>query len=120
VLLKKKPPLSDIGPERKLIIIGCTGLKMLLEHLDLIDCFNIPLHVPNIKLDTEVSCVLNRYKAKPDEVKAIASDYQAIHGNSSGIPIRKLLLTMKLAKEQSGSGHLTYESFCDSYKRITE
>ena len=75
VLLKKKPPLSEIGPERKLIIIGCTGLKMLLEHLDLIDCFNIPLKVPNIKTDAELSCVLNRYQAKPEEVNAIARDY---------------------------------------------
>ena len=72
VLLKKKPPLSDLGHECKLIILGCTALKDVLETLEVVDCFNINLRVPNVQLDSEVDPILKKYGTTEDQAQAIA------------------------------------------------
>ena len=44
VLLKKKPPNDN----RKLLIIGTTSMKDTLKDLEVVNCFNTTLHVPNV------------------------------------------------------------------------
>lgn len=55
VLVKKKPP----NPERKLMIIGTTSMKSILQEMELVDCFNVCQHVPTVRLANEVTAVLS-------------------------------------------------------------
>lgn len=54
VLVKKTPPNLD----RKLMIIGTTSMKNIMQDMALVDCFNVCLKVPNIFEKEEVSSVL--------------------------------------------------------------
>lgn len=57
VLIKKKPPNSD----RKLMIIGTTSMKDILKEMEVVDCFNVCMNVPSLKLKNEISSVFSKY-----------------------------------------------------------
>jgi len=46
VLIKKRPPNAN----RKLMIIGTTSMKNILQELEVVDCFNVCLNMPSLKL----------------------------------------------------------------------
>ena len=58
VLIKKTPPT----PGRKLMIIGTTSLKSILQEMDVVDCFNVSCSVPSLYQDSEIQSVLSNYK----------------------------------------------------------
>ncbi len=55
VLIKKKPP----NPDRKLMVIGTTSMKSILQEMELVDCFNVCQTVPSVRLRNEISAVLS-------------------------------------------------------------
>ena len=58
VLVKKAPPTAN----RKLMIIGTTSMKGVLQEMDLVDCFNVCQSVPMIHYSNEVSAIANNFK----------------------------------------------------------
>ena len=50
VLIKKTPP--KLG--RKLMIIGTTSMKDIMSEMDLADCFNVCLNVPQVSTSEEI------------------------------------------------------------------
>lgn len=64
VLIKKKPP----NPQRKLMIIGTTSLKGILQEMEVVDCFNVCMNVPSLKLKNEFSSVLSHFKGTSQEI----------------------------------------------------
>lgn len=108
VLLKKKPPNEN----RKLLIIGTTSMKDILKDLEVINCFNTTLHVPNIVLSTELTTILSNFNCPSTELQAIAVEFDQKY-STFGIPIKTLLLAVELAIERSGNGELKKAHFMD-------
>ena len=54
VLIKKKPPKIN----RKLMIVGTTSQKSILQEMDLVDCFNVCLNMPSIHEKEEMQVLL--------------------------------------------------------------
>jgi len=67
-----------------------------------VDCFNINLRVPNVIYEREVSSVLSNFNAQAQEIQAIAKDFTTMTGGH-GVPMKQLLLTVKLAIESGGT-----------------
>ena len=57
VLVKKCPPTID----RKLMIIGTTSQKAIMQEMDLVSCFNVCLNVPYLTLESEVIAILSQF-----------------------------------------------------------
>ncbi len=107
VLIKKKPQSVD----RKLMIIGTTSMKSVLQEMELVDCFNVCQHVPSVRLKQEITSVFSHYKASSEEIRKIAQqlttgedggDAGTIRGG--GIPIKNLILSIELAIQNSSKG----------------
>lgn len=67
-LVKKQPP----NPDRKLMIIGTTSQRYVLEQLEIVSCFNVVREVGTIKQGDEVVSVMNNFQVSSDEVHQIA------------------------------------------------
>ena len=99
VLIKKKPQNVD----RKLMIIGTTSMKSVLQEMELVDCFNVCQHVPSVRLKQEITSVLSHYKATSEETRKIAEALTKSEDGESGIvrgggiPIKNLILSIELA-----------------------
>jgi vesicle-fusing ATPase len=94
VLLKKKPPNED----RKLLVIGTTSMKEVLKELEVVNCFNTTLHVPNIMQSNELTAVLSVFNCPSTELQAIAAEFDQKY-TTFGIPVKTLMLAIDLAKE---------------------
>eukprot|EP00352_Strombidinopsis_acuminata_P009253 CAMPEP_0176376636 /NCGR_PEP_ID=MMETSP0126-20121128/28342_1 /TAXON_ID=141414 ORGANISM="Strombidinopsis acuminatum, Strain SPMC142" /NCGR_SAMPLE_ID=MMETSP0126 /ASSEMBLY_ACC=CAM_ASM_000229 /LENGTH=180 /DNA_ID=CAMNT_0017738183 /DNA_START=1668 /DNA_END=2210 /DNA_ORIENTATION=- len=91
VLIKKKPPNKD----NKLMIIGCTSLKHILEDLEVVDCFNVCLKIPSVYSNSEATGVLSNYKGSSQEISRIGASFSS--KDLEGIPIKHLILAIELA-----------------------
>ena len=67
VLIKKKPP----NPDRKIMIIGTTSMKSILQEMEVVDVFNVSLNVPSLKTKHEIAAVLSNFKSSSQEVGKI-------------------------------------------------
>jgi hypothetical protein len=56
------------------MIIGTTSMKSILQDMELVDCFNVCQHVPNVRLKNEITAVLSQYKGSSEEIRKISSD----------------------------------------------
>ncbi len=95
VLIKKKPP----NPDRKVMIIGTTSMKSILQEMEVVDCFNVCLNVPSLKSKHEFAAVLSNFKASSSEVTKITQELCENRriGESGGIPIKDMVLSIELA-----------------------
>lgn len=115
VLIKKKPP----NPDRKLMVIGTTSMKSILQEMELVDSFNVCLNVPSLKLKSEITAVLSNFNGSSEEVSRIAqrlSEQQIEEGG--GIPIKDMVLSVELALQSSNSNKIEYETFVDSLNQV--
>lgn len=64
ILIKKKPD----NPERKLMIIGTTSQRDVLEQLEIVSSFNVIKQVGTVKLVHEVTSVLSNYSVSSQEL----------------------------------------------------
>ena len=106
VLIKKKPP----NPDRKLLIIGTTSMRDILNDLEVISCFNTVLQAPNIHTSQELSTILTNFNCAAEEISSIANDFDTMY-SQQGVPIKTLLLAVELAIEREGNGALTRQHF---------
>lgn len=117
VLIKKNPPRAD----RKLMIIGTTSMKDILQNLEVVDCFNVCLNLPPVHKGHEVSSVLSNFKGSSSEIKKIAEEFDRIislDSFSRGVPIKTMLLATALALEKNKQGDLMFDNFMDSLANI--
>ncbi|NWR39185.1 NSF ATPase, partial [Tachuris rubrigastra] len=90
VLLKKAPPQG-----RKLLIIGTTSRKDVLQEMEMLNAFSTTIHVPNIATGeqlTEALELLGNFKDK--ERSTIA---QNVKGKPVWIGIKKLLMLIEMS-----------------------
>lgn len=64
ILIKKKPD----NPERKLMIIGTTSQRDVLEQLEIVSSFNVTKHVGTVMEVKEVTSILSNYSVSSEEL----------------------------------------------------
>uniref|UniRef100_A0AAQ6AIA9 Vesicle-fusing ATPase n=1 Tax=Amphiprion ocellaris TaxID=80972 RepID=A0AAQ6AIA9_AMPOC len=90
VLLKKPPPKG-----RKLLIIGTTSRKDVLQEMEMLDAFSTTIHIPNISRGEQLVEALELLGSfQENERSKIA---QAVKGQSLWIGIKKLLMLIEMA-----------------------
>jgi vesicle-fusing ATPase len=112
VLIKKCPPNLN----RKLMIIGTTSMKSIMQEMDLVDCFNACLQVPTLKESSEIEVVLSQFSNDQQMVKKI-SDFTASR-TLEGLPIKNLMLALELSLQKS-NGTLEFSQFIESLDSIS-
>nr|XP_020460474.1 vesicle-fusing ATPase [Monopterus albus] len=96
VLLKKPPPKG-----RKLLIIGTTSRKDVLQEMEMLNAFSTIIHIPNISSEKELLEALEQLGSFQKERDTIA---KALRGKMLQIGIKKLLMLIEMAA-QMDSGH---------------
>jgi vesicle-fusing ATPase len=92
VLIKRLPPKG-----KKLLIIGTTSMKRVMEEMDIFSAFNVSINVPMLNKE-DIGKVLKDLK-----VFAPSDLDKAVDVLSNEMPIKKLLMLVEMAK-QGGSG----------------
>uniref|UniRef100_A0A8C6TZJ6 Vesicle-fusing ATPase n=1 Tax=Neogobius melanostomus TaxID=47308 RepID=A0A8C6TZJ6_9GOBI len=90
VLLKKPPPKG-----RKLMIIGTTSRKDVLQEMEMLDAFSTTIHIPNISSGKYLIKALKELGSFGD--KELAMIAQAVQGKSLSIGIKKLLMIIEMS-----------------------
>lgn len=70
ILVKARPPVEN----RKLMIIGTTSMKYVLQEMDLVDNFDVCWTVPKIHTESELYNVLKTFSGDNKELQKIATD----------------------------------------------
>ncbi|CAG8623141.1 6200_t:CDS:10 [Ambispora gerdemannii] len=96
VLLKKRPP-----KDRRLLILVTTTERPVLEQMDMIDCFNSEIYVPNITDLTSVEIVLRELSLFNDQDRQRALDFLRQSGidKKLTIGIKKLLMIIEMSRQ---------------------
>lgn len=90
VLLKKPPPKG-----RKLMIIGTTSRKDLLQEMEMLDAFSTVIHIPHIHREEQLIKALEELGSFND--KELTSISKAVKGQTMSIGIKKLLMIIEKA-----------------------
>lgn len=91
VCAKKAPK-----PGHKLVVIGTSSSASVLEHLELLDVFNVSLHVPPLT-PTEATAALGQLG-----LPNVAEVAGVLAGVREPIPMKKLLLVAEMSLDASG------------------
>uniref|UniRef100_A0A8C3S0K1 Vesicle-fusing ATPase n=1 Tax=Chelydra serpentina TaxID=8475 RepID=A0A8C3S0K1_CHESE len=95
VLLKKAPPQG-----RKLLIIGTTSRKDVLQEMEMLDAFSTTIHVPSIATGEQLMEALELLgNFKDNERSTIA---QHVKGKKVWIGIKKLLMLIEMSLQVRG------------------
>ncbi|XP_059180895.1 vesicle-fusing ATPase-like [Centropristis striata] len=97
VLLKKPPPKG-----RKLLIIGTTSRKDVLQEMEMLDAFSTTIHIPNISGGEQLVEALELLGSFQDVERARIAE--AVKGQTLWIGIKKLLMLIEMAA-QMDPGH---------------
>uniref|UniRef100_A0A8C9YCY5 Vesicle-fusing ATPase n=1 Tax=Sander lucioperca TaxID=283035 RepID=A0A8C9YCY5_SANLU len=113
VLLKKPPPKG-----RKLLIIGTTSRKDVLQEMEMLDAFSTTIHIPNISRGEQLVEALELLGSFQDVERV--SIAKAVKGQSLWIGIKKLLMLIEMAvqvrKRYSLLGSLSTQDSATSHK----
>ncbi|KAM3863080.1 vesicle-fusing ATPase-like [Diretmus argenteus] len=90
VLLKKPPPKG-----RKLLIIGTTSRKDVLQEMEMLDAFSTTIHIPNISRGEQLVDALELLGSFQEKERA--SIAKATKGKKLSIGIKKLLMVIEMA-----------------------
>lgn len=90
VLLKKPPPKG-----RKLLIIGTTSRKDVLQEMEMLDAFSTTIHIPNISRGEQLVEALELLGSFQDNERSKIA--KAVKGQSLWIGIKKLLMLIEMA-----------------------
>ncbi|XP_068616279.1 vesicle-fusing ATPase-like, partial [Brachionichthys hirsutus] len=90
VLLKKPPPKG-----RKLLIIGTTSRKDVLQEMEMLDAFSTTVHIPNISSGEQLVDALELLGSFQDAERA--SIAKAVKGRGLWIGIKKLLMLIEMS-----------------------
>ncbi|XP_075702653.1 vesicle-fusing ATPase [Rhinoderma darwinii] len=92
VLLKKAPPQS-----RKLLIIGTTSRKDVLQEMEMLDAFSTTIHVPNICTGEHLMEALELLGSFKDNERSIIA--QHVKGKKVYLGIKKLLMLIEMSMQ---------------------
>eukprot|EP00164_Ancoracysta_twista_P000855 GFYU01001126.1.p1 GENE.GFYU01001126.1~~GFYU01001126.1.p1 ORF type:complete len:742 (-),score=235.70 GFYU01001126.1:162-2387(-) len=104
VLIKRVPPVN-----KKLLIIGTSSSKSVLENTELANAFNVVLKVPKLQKE-EVETVLIERNVFPKGDPAVQKLKEYFH---EGVAIKKLLLVCEMAIQASQGSPVTLEKFLE-------
>ncbi|XP_074117098.1 vesicle-fusing ATPase isoform X1 [Sminthopsis crassicaudata] len=90
VLLKKAPPQG-----RKLLIIGTTSRKDVLQEMEMLNAFSTTIHVPNIATGEQLMEALELLGNFKDKERATIA--QQVKGKDVWIGIKKLLMLIEMS-----------------------
>ncbi|XP_025037240.2 vesicle-fusing ATPase isoform X3 [Pelodiscus sinensis] len=90
VLLKKAPPQG-----RKLLIIGTTSRKDVLQEMEMLDAFSTTIHVPNIETGEQLMEALELLGNFKDKERSTIA--QHVKGKKVWIGIKKLLMLIEMS-----------------------
>ncbi|XP_023670088.1 vesicle-fusing ATPase [Paramormyrops kingsleyae] len=90
VLLKKPPPRG-----RKLLIIGTTSRKDVLQEMEMLDAFSTTIPVPNISTGEQLVEALELLGSFKDKERAMIA--KEVKGKSIWIGIKKLLMLIEMS-----------------------
>ncbi|XP_006017726.2 vesicle-fusing ATPase isoform X2 [Alligator sinensis] len=90
VLLKKVPPHG-----RKLLIIGTTSRKDVLQEMEMLDAFSTTIHVPNIVTGEQLMEALELLGSFKDKERSTIA--QQVKGKKVWIGIKKLLMLIEMS-----------------------
>ncbi|XP_021455581.1 vesicle-fusing ATPase isoform X1 [Oncorhynchus mykiss] len=90
VLLKKTPPKG-----RKLLIIGTTSRKEVLQEMEMLDAFSTTIHVPNISTGEHLVEALELLGSFTDAERVTIG--QHVKGKRVWIGIKKLLMLIEMS-----------------------
>ncbi|KAI9696085.1 MAG: transport between ER and Golgi ATPase protein [Candelina mexicana] len=96
VLLTKEPPKG-----RRLIILGTTTERSVLQQLGISGCFNADLAVPNVTTHAELRHILRESGAfsDQDQQRAIGEIREMTRSEEIGVGIKNILLGIETAKQ---------------------
>ncbi|MEQ2278607.1 hypothetical protein AMECASPLE_000643 [Ameca splendens] len=92
VLLKKPPPKG-----RKLLIIGTTSRRDVLQEMEMLDAFSTTIHIPNISRGDQLVQALELLGSFQDKERL--SIAKAVKDQSLWIGIKKLLMLIEMAAQ---------------------
>ncbi|XP_072229192.1 vesicle-fusing ATPase-like isoform X2 [Leuresthes tenuis] len=92
VLLKKPPPKG-----RKLLIIGTTSRKDVLQEMEMLDAFSTTIHILNISRGEQLVEALELLGSFHEKERAFIA--KAVEGQSLWIGIKKLLMLIEMASQ---------------------
>ncbi|XP_061448181.1 vesicle-fusing ATPase isoform X6 [Rhineura floridana] len=90
VLLKKAPPHG-----RKLLIIGTTSRKDVLQEMEMLDAFSTTVHIPNIATGDHLMEALELLGSFKDKERTVIA--QNVKGRKVWIGIKKLLMLIEMS-----------------------
>uniref|UniRef100_A0A8C5HMZ1 Vesicle-fusing ATPase n=1 Tax=Gouania willdenowi TaxID=441366 RepID=A0A8C5HMZ1_GOUWI len=90
VLLKKPPPKG-----RKLLIIGTTSRKDVLQEMEMLDAFSTTVHIPNISRGEQLVEALELLGSFQEKERAAIA--KAVKGKGLWIGIKKLLMLIEMS-----------------------
>ncbi|KAM4689981.1 vesicle-fusing ATPase isoform 2-T2 [Rhinophrynus dorsalis] len=94
VLLKKAPPQG-----RKLLIIGTTSRKDVLQEMEMLDAFSTTIHVPNISTGEQLMEALELLGSFKDNERSIIANH--VKGKKVYIGIKKLLMLIEMSMQMT-------------------
>uniref|UniRef100_A0A674NX74 Vesicle-fusing ATPase n=1 Tax=Takifugu rubripes TaxID=31033 RepID=A0A674NX74_TAKRU len=94
VLLKKPPPKG-----RKLLIIGTSSRKDVLQEMEMLNTFSTTIHIPNISRGEQLVEALELLGSFQDTERA--SIAKAVKGRALWIGIKKLLMLIEMSLEMN-------------------
>ncbi|XP_061829710.2 vesicle-fusing ATPase isoform X2 [Nerophis lumbriciformis] len=100
VLLKKAPPKG-----RKLLIIGTTSRKDVLQEMEMLDAFSTTIHVPNISTGEQLVDALELLGSFTDKERA--SIAHQLKGKRVWIGIKKLLVLIEMSLQMDQDYRVT-------------
>lgn len=92
VLLKKAPPQG-----RKLLIIGTTSRKDVLQEMEMLDAFSTTIRVPNIRTGEQLMEALELLGSFKDKERSIIA--QHVKGKPVYLGIKKLLMLIEMSMQ---------------------
>lgn len=100
VLLKKTPPKG-----RKLLIIGTTSRKDVLQEMEMLDAFSTTIHIPNISRGEHLVEALELLGSFQENERAAIA--KAVKGQGLWIGIKKLLMLIEMAVQMNPQYRVT-------------
>uniref|UniRef100_A0A8C7DR58 Vesicle-fusing ATPase n=1 Tax=Oncorhynchus kisutch TaxID=8019 RepID=A0A8C7DR58_ONCKI len=93
VLLKKPPPKG-----RKLLIIGTTSRKDVLQEMEMLDAFSTTIHIPNISRGEQLVEALEMLGSFQEKERAAIA--KAVKSQAVWIGIKKLTMVIEMAPQK--------------------
>lgn len=100
VLLKKPPPKG-----RKLLIIGTTSRRDVLQEMEMLDAFSTTIHIPNISRGEELVQALELLGSFQEKERV--SIAKSVKDKSLWIGIKKLLMLIEMAAQMDPDYRVT-------------